>query len=413
VLPRRRQAAVLLLSLVLTGCGTIAVSANPNVPGDHVSVYTSMPLEGFEGPVARQIVRGEQLALDAADGRAGRMKVSLVVLNDANPQSGLWEPGLAASNARLAAQDNDAIAYIGDLNSGASAVALPLTNGASIPQIAPGSPYIGLTSSEDAGQDDPQRFYPSGRMTFLRLFPADPVEARADVAFLRSRSIRSVYVLSNENSFNIALAQLLREDATAAGIAVTASERLHITANGEAAEFASLAERIAHSSAQAVFFSGPAEGGTVALFRAIYARDPKLLLLGSHQLANGRFAARIGPAGARSFFGSPWLNPGAYPPSARSLLARYSATFHEEGKVYALFGYEAMELVLAALRKAGRHANERSAVIRSLYALGARDSVLGRYTIEPDGETTLSRYQIEGVSHGETVPRVLVNGAAP
>lgn len=406
---RLRAPALLALALALAGCGTIAVSANPDVPGNHVSVYTSVPLEGFEAPVARQIVRGEQLALDAAGGRAGRMKVSLVVLNDANPQTGVWEPGLAAANARLAAQDNDAIAYIGDLASGASAVALPLTNGASIPQIAPGSPYIGLTSSEDAGQYDPQRFYPSGVTTFLRLFPADPIEARADVAFLRARGVRSVYVLSNEDSFNISLAQLLREDAAAAGITVAGSERLHIAAGGEPAEFASLAERIAASSAQAVFFSGPDEGGAVALFRALYARDPKLLLLGSHQLANDRFAARIGAAGARSFFGSPWLTPAAYSAAARALLARYTETFHEEGKVYALYGYEAMELVLAALERSGAHANQRSAVIKSLYSLGARSSFLGRYSIERDGETTLSRYEIEAVSHGATVPRMLIN----
>ncbi|HLI31186.1 MAG TPA: branched-chain amino acid ABC transporter substrate-binding protein [Solirubrobacteraceae bacterium] len=406
---RLSHPALLLLALALCGCGTIAVSANPDVPGNHVSVYTSVPLEGLEAPVARQIVRGEQLALDAAGGRAGPMKVSLVVLNDANPQSGQWDPGLAASNARLAAQDNDAIAYIGDLASGASAVALPLTNGASIPQIAPGSPYIGLTSSEDAGQYDPQRFYPSGKMTFLRLFPADPVEARADVAFLRTRGIHSLYVLSNEDSFNISLAELLREDAAAAGIAVAASERVHIGAGGEPAEFASLAEKVADSGAQAVFFSGPDEGGTVALFRALYARDPRLLLLGSHQLANDRFAARIGPAGASSYFGSPWLTPAAYPPAARALLVRYTEAFHEEGKVYALYGYEAMQLVLDALVKAGAHDNQRSAVTKSLYALSTRHSLLGRYAIEPDGETTLSRYEIEAVAHGETVPLMLLS----
>ena len=108
-----------------------------------------------------------------------------------------------------------------------------------------------------------------------------------------------------------------------------------------------------------------------------------------------------------------WLNrcEGALTVSAaaRALLARYTETFHEEGKVYALYGYEAMELVLAALERSGAHANQRSAVIKSLYSLGARSSFLGRYSIERDGETTLSRYEIEAVSHGATVPRMLIN----
>ena len=39
-------------------------------------------------------------------------------------------------------------------------------NGAGILQVSPSSPYVGLTSSLEAGQDEPGRFYPTGHRTF-------------------------------------------------------------------------------------------------------------------------------------------------------------------------------------------------------------------------------------------------------
>ena len=46
--------------------------------------------------------------------------------------------GQTAQNARKAAQDDKAVAYIGEFNSGASAISIPILNEAGIPQISPG-----------------------------------------------------------------------------------------------------------------------------------------------------------------------------------------------------------------------------------------------------------------------------------
>ncbi len=69
----------------------------------------------------------------------------------------------------MAAQDTSTIAYLGDFDSGATAISLPLMNAAGILQVSPASPYVGLTSSFEAGQDEPERFYLSGKRTFVRL----------------------------------------------------------------------------------------------------------------------------------------------------------------------------------------------------------------------------------------------------
>ncbi|MHB8491845.1 MAG: branched-chain amino acid ABC transporter substrate-binding protein, partial [Solirubrobacteraceae bacterium] len=388
---------------VLGGCGGVAVSAGTAAPGRDLTIYSSLPFDGPQAAEARQIERGEKLALSAHGGRVGRWRVSLFLLNDANPLNGQWEPGLAATNAKLAAQDNDAIAYIGDLNSGATAVSLPLINGANILQVSPASPYVGLTSSLDAGQDDPQRFYPSGRATFGRIMPGDPVEAAAQVMLLREQGIHRLYVISSEDPLHISLAELVAGDAEQAGVTVLGQDKLNLANVSEPAELAGEAAKVIAAGAQGVFYCGSAERGVASLWRELFAKDPSLKLFGCHNLAEQAFTSAIGPAASSTWLTSAWLTPSLYPPSAQAVLRSYAAYFHEAAEPYALYGYEAMSVVLDAIHAAGKHGNRRQAVIARFLATHNRDSTIGRYSMQPNGETTLARYGVDRVVDGRPV----------
>jgi branched-chain amino acid transport system substrate-binding protein len=388
----------LTLLLAPAGCGGVSVSGAEPVLGDKLTVYSSLPLHGPEGAISTQMVNGEKLALADAGGKVGRFQISFYSLDDSSPVSATWDPGITATNAKLAAQDNDAIAYLGDYDSGATAVSLPLTNGAGILQISAGSPYVGLTSPQNAGQDEPARFYPSGKVTFGRLIPGDLVEAAANVELMRSTGINRVYALSNEDPFDVPLAELVVADAERAGITVAGDDRLSV--GPAAGDMTTEAQKVAASGAQAVFFSGPAEAGTVKLWRALHAADPGLTLIGSHQLAEEEFTSQLGGAAGETLLSTPWLAPALYPQAAQALLQRYRARFHEAPQTYALYGYEAMSVTLDAIRRAGRRGNSRQAVIAGFFATKDRNSVLGPYSMQANGETTLSRYGIDRVVGG-------------
>ena len=85
------------------------------------------------------------------------------------------------------------------------------------------------------------------------------------------------------------------------------------------------------------------------------------------------------------------------------MLREYRRTFGVEGGPYALYGYAAMRLVLDAVRRAGERGNDRQTVIDRVFASKSRASVIGRYSIEADGETTLSSYGIDRVIGGRPV----------
>jgi branched-chain amino acid transport system substrate-binding protein len=413
------------------GCGGVGVSTAGTVSGNHLTIYSSLPLEGAMAPVSRQIVGGEKLALAQAGGRVHRFKLYYASLNDANPKTGEWAPGETATNAKYAAQDTTTIGYLGDYDSEATAISLPIVNEAGILQVSPASPYVGLTSSLDANQDEPERFYQTGKRNFARLMPGDPVQAAAQVQLLRSLGIGRVYVLEDQDPFDLPLAAILAEDAKRAGIEVAGEDTIDTTAS---TEFAGEAKKIAESGAGAVFFSGLPDAGAVALWQQLHAADPHLRLLGSSSLSEGSlpsseagspvaagagaataranasgvpvetpFAARIGAAGDVTYLATPVLAAALYPPAAQAVLRQYRSRFHEAANAYALYGYETMSALLLAIRRAGAHGNDRQTVIDKFFAIRDRDSVLGRYSIEADGDTSLSRYGIDRVRGGRLV----------
>ncbi len=286
-------AALVAALPALAGCGGVGVSAATENAGNQLAVYSSLPLQGPDAAISAEIVNGERLALSQVGGRIGVFKVGYVSLDDANPKTGELDPSATATDAKMAAQDTSTIAYLGEYSSAATAVSLPLINAAGILQVSPGSPYVGLTSSRDAGQDEPERFYPSGKRTFARLQPGDPAQAVAQAQLMHSLGVHRLYVLDDQDPFEVPLAELVIDEAERAGVAVAGHDSIATT---RGSVFTGEVEKIEHSGADAVFFAGGPGAGTVALWRALHEADPTLALLGSSSLSGVSFTSAIGAA---------------------------------------------------------------------------------------------------------------------
>jgi branched-chain amino acid transport system substrate-binding protein len=371
------------------GCGGTGATGASETTGNQLAVYSSLPLQGPSAAISMQIVDGEKVALAQAGGRVGPFRVSYVSLDDSNPASGKWSPDVTATDAKIAAQDTSTIAYLGEYNSPATAISLPLINAAGILQVSPSSPYVGLISSLDAGQDEPGRFYPSGRRIFGRLQPGDPAQAQAQVRLMQTLGVHKLYVLDDQDPFQVPLAQLVGAEAKRAGIALAGHDSISVTPG---ATYAGEVEKIVESGAQAVFVAGGTGVGASGLFKQLHSANPRLLLLGPGTMTGEAFTSGLGAAAANTYLTTPLLPAPSYPRSAQRVLADYRRMFGGEGTPYALYGYEAMRTVLDAIRSAGSRGNDRQAVIDRFFAASHPDSVLGPYSIEASGEPTLARY---------------------
>jgi branched-chain amino acid transport system substrate-binding protein len=382
------------------GCGGTGATGASETGGNQLAIYSSLPLQGPSAATSLQIVNGEKLALSQAGGRVGPFRVSYVSLDDSNPTTGKWSRDATLTDAKTAAQDTSTIAYLGEYNSAATALSLPLINAAGVLQVSASSPYIGLTSSLDAGQDEPARFYPTGKRTFARLQPGDPGEATAQARLMGSLGVHKLYVLDDQDPFQVPLAQLVAAEAQHAGIAVAAHDSISVAAG---ANYAGEVEKIVESGAQAVFVAGGTGTGAAGLFNQLHAANPRLLLLGPSTMTGEAFTSGLGASAASTYLTTPLLPTAMYPRSAQRVLADYRRAFGADGAPYALYGYEAMRGVLDAIRSAGSRGNDRQVVIDRFFAAAHPDSVLGPYSIEASGETTLARYGAEHFVGGRPV----------
>jgi branched-chain amino acid transport system substrate-binding protein len=391
-----------LLTPLLSGCGGIASSDEPSPIGRRLAVYSSLPLHGPLAEEATQVLDGERLALADVRRRAGRFRIELISLDDTGPK-GVWEPGVTATNARIADRDHRTIAYIGDYDSGATAVSLPANNLAGILQVSPMSPYVGLTSAFEAGEGDPERFYPTGRRNFVRLPPGDAVQAAAQVRLMRKLHVRSLYVLADGQPFGAPLPSIVASDAKLAGIDVKGEQSVELAGAGPQSRFASVVEQVTGSGAEAVFLGGEPGIGAAELWQQLHAAEKRLLLLAGSDMASPSFTAAIGSAAARTYITSPALPASSWPAAAAHVFTQLRQRYGLPPGAYALYGYAAMDLVLSAVKRARRHGDDRAAVIAAALALHDEDSVLGRYSVLGDGETTITRYGVDRVRAGAPV----------
>ncbi len=384
----------LALGVALAGCGSEKQSAVEN-GSDTLTIYSSLPLQGPDRARARDMVNAIKLALLDAHGKIGPFSITYVSLDSATPEAGTWTPDKVLDNARKAVRDLNAIAYIGDRDSAATALSLPLTNEGNILQVSPSSTYDGLTRSSRR-QGEPERFYPSGERTFGRVVPADHVQASALVGYMKASGVHSLALLADREIYGGGIADQVEKAAARQGIEVFDRG----TIDASRGDLSGSARKVAETDADAFLYAGTTDTGAARIFSAVAAAAPHMLLFGPAAVADHALLNGLAPAVQRRIrVTTPALPANLLPRSARTFRDRFRVTFGRQPAPEALQAYEAASAVLYAIRAAGPKGNDRRAVTDEFLAIHDRHSVLGRYSIDRFGDTSLSTYAGERVRH--------------
>ena len=100
----------------------------------------------------------------------------------------------------------------------------------------------------------------------------------------------------------------------------------------------------------------------------------------------------------------PGVAPEQYPPAGKEFLKAYSAKYGEKNPDrYAVYGYESMSLLLDAIKRAGDNGSDREAVVDALMSTKDREGVFGTYSIDENGDITLTPYGIYKIADGAMV----------
>ena len=188
-------------------------------------------MQGASSAQTVPLVNGIKLALSQAGNKAGSFNVNYTVLDDSTASAGKWDPSQTAANARKVAEDPKAIIYIGEFNSGASEVSIPILNQAGVPQVSPANTYVGLTTNEPgSAPGEPQKYYPTGKRTYVRIVPRDTIQAAAGLITMKHDGCTKVAVANDKEAYGAGLAQLLELQKAKYGVTITSNTGVDPTA---------------------------------------------------------------------------------------------------------------------------------------------------------------------------------------
>ena len=201
-----------------------AVAVAAAAAARHVDIYSSLPLQGSSSAQTHPLVNGIKLALSQAGNKAGQLTVNYTSLDDSTAAAAKWDPRQTAANARKAATDSKAVYYIGEFNSGASEVSIPILNQAGLPQVSPANTYVGLTTNEPgSAPGEPQKYYPTGKRTYLRIVPRDSIQAASDLIAMKQAGCTKVAVANDKEAYGAGLAALIELEKGSYGVNVVSN----------------------------------------------------------------------------------------------------------------------------------------------------------------------------------------------
>jgi branched-chain amino acid transport system substrate-binding protein len=348
-------------------------------------IVLSTLLQGDFAAHGIQAAQAVKLVLAHHGWRAGSHAVGVQVCDEVPYGSDGSDPRKCARTARAAARDPAVLGVIGPWSSNCGAL-ISLLNRARGPVavVSPSATYLGLTrTGPGVAPGDPDRYAPTERRNFVRVVPADDVQAATAVGYAQRRGVRRLFVLDDGGIFGRGLAGGVRESARRAGLSVVGSARWKPTAD----DFSGQADRVVRAGADGVYLSGYASENSPQLIRELRSRlGADLLILGPDGFADPGFLVReVGAAADGFVFTIATLPARALPPGGRRFAAEFERRFGSAPCCFAVHAAQAMEVLLDAIAESD---GTRAGVTRAVLGSSIEGGELGDFRFDSAGDTT-------------------------
>jgi len=379
-------AAISALALVVGACGGGGGGGGGATTAKTVKILSSLPMTGASRTQTVEIVNSIQMAI--ADTKINNVTVQFEALDDATAAKGSWDAAQEAENARKAINDKSVVAYIGTYNSGAAKVSIPLLNQAGLVMVSPANTYPGLTKPGKGEANEPNTYYPNGKRNYARVVPADDLQGAVGAVWTKDLGGKNVYIIHDTELYGKGIADVFRAKAKEIGLTEKGYEGAQ-----KADNYRALANKIKDSGADFVYYGGIVDNNPAVLAKDLKAVAPNIKFMGPDGINCSEFLKQAGPAGdgVYSTFGG--VPPEKYTGKSADWLKAYDAKYQNMSpNAYAIYGYEAAKVVLAAIAKAGDKADDRATVLTNVMGTKDYEGVLGKWSFDANGDTTLTQF---------------------
>jgi branched-chain amino acid transport system substrate-binding protein len=395
----KRLSLSIFLCLLAMVCSVAHAADSPVI-----KIVSSLPRTGSATTQAQTMVNGIRMAIDEVGGKIGDFTIAYEDWDDASPERGQWDPAVEAANAQKAVKDPDIMAYIGTYNSGAAKIAMPVLNQASLVMVSPANTYPGLTKPGTGEANEPQVYRPSGKVSYFRVVPADDIQGEVAAMWAKELGVKKVFILHDRELYGKGVADVFKRVCGKLGIQVVGYEGI----DPKAANYRSLVTKIKSTDADMVYFGGTTQTNAGQIAKDIVAGGSKAKLM----VPDGcREQALIESAGKDNLDGRTYVTFGGLPPSqlkgrGKDFYDNYKKKYNAEPEAYAVYGYEAARVVLEGIKQANK--KDRASITAAIAALKDFDGVLGKWSFDQNGDTSLKVMAVEEIKDGKFTPVKIV-----
>jgi len=210
-----------------------------------------------------------------------------------------------------------------------------------------------------------------------------------------------IFMTNDKEVYGAGLAKNIELAAKPQGLNIVANEAI----DKNAPNYRSLASKAKGEGADCFIYSGITANNAVQLYKDFSAALPDAKLYGPDGVAESGFSdPKEGgiPADVakRVKVSVATLSPDEYPEEGQQFFADFEKKYGDKNPdPYAIYGYEAMRLALDAIERSGT--GKKEDVLKAIFETKDRQSVLGTYSIDENGDTSLTDYGIYSIDNGE------------
>ncbi|MCW5851631.1 MAG: branched-chain amino acid ABC transporter substrate-binding protein [Anaerolineae bacterium] len=362
-------------------------------PSATIKIVSSLPMTGSSLGQTQTVVNAIKQALDEAQSKAcnGAVTITFEAWDDATAARGAWDPDQETQNANKAAADKSIVAYIGTFNSGAAKLSIPILNQAGpLVMISPANTYPGLTKPGKGEAGEPDKYYPTKVRNYTRVVPADDLQGAVGASWAKQLGATKVYILDDQELYGKGLADVFEASAKKIGLQVLGRDGI----DGKAQDYRALMTKIKGLNPDLIYYGGITQnnaGQLVKDMRAAGMAAATTKFMGPDGIFEQAFIDAAGKDAAEGVY----VTFGGIPPAklegdAKKWYDAYKAKFNAEPEAYAVYGYEAAKVVLAAINKSCANPTDRKAIRDAVFATKDYKGVLGTWSFDENGDTTLT-----------------------
>ncbi len=382
LLQARTFAALLLAATILAGCG----ETNSSIPHTSLSqplrIVSSFPKKGAAVVESKQIVQAIDLAISEHAIFQSNPRIEHIKMDDGADENGAWSPRIESDIAERAVSDPQVIALIGPYTSGATGVALPITNRAHLLTLGPTATWPGLTL-DGWEPGEVQKYNPLGQRNFARLSLPDSRQAEAAANWAKQLGSHGAYVVDDGSSYSAGLASQFVRTAHDIGLNVIARSSL------DQRDDTKLGSLLKEANADALFFAPSTIKNAVQISLLLEADQLTANVFVSDTALNDEFLETVGSKISRWHFtfngGTRALEAGRYSEFARHYLLKYGV----EPQIGAARAYDMTTLVLDAVDS--MQTPQRNAITERVLKTKNYKGVSGNISFDERGDVDTRR----------------------